>query len=97
SDLDWSSDVCSSDLPLAMTSMISTCSVGNKANNRWNQRQAAAELCRVPPSAPFPSCLSERHLRSVALDNPLVIALVQLGVKTARSEERRVGIECRCN
>src|SRR5206468_7650804 len=85
SDRDWSSDVCSSDLP--------------------RRSQGAPRLpASRPEMAPPTSQRSERPGERVALLDPALLDLARLHQQAAvdrelgagdRSEERRVGKECR--
>src|SRR5207249_7998742 len=77
---DWSSDVCSSDL------------VGTEAP--WNIGKFYGNSYFVDPRGSFVAQASEDK-------DELVVAELDLGVieevrRTWRSEERRVGKECRC-
>src|SRR5690348_18126800 len=78
---DWSSDVCSSDLALPMASKLS-----------WASAKPSAKplLCPGPTAEewmPIPTCLNAAAASAVPVKVPFAVK---------RSEERRVGKECRC-
>src|SRR5260370_33522455 len=86
---DWSSDVCSSDLPFAGRS---TCPDERPANGR----SAVLEgLCAKPfgreGRCPVHDCGTEDQIRT----EPLEERCRSAGNRSPRSEERRVGKECR--
>src|SRR3546814_16874816 len=82
---DWSSDVCSSDLPKPFPWAIATA--------RGRQREGANPIATGPPgSKPAPS----RRLAAIhaLLDGVSDATQPELAERRDRSEERRVGKEC---
>src|SRR5206468_7026738 len=89
SDRDWSSDVCSSDLVLSVQRM-----------SFWSTRQAdeSRNPQGFPGSTPKKGAItpvSAATSRSVCLSG-LRGRISENGTAAQRSEERRVGKECRC-
>src|SRR5439155_9884819 len=90
---DWSSDVCSSDLPPLHVTAASTCSRVDHLRFGSIARDLVALLALGFPSPPQQSCLgwprtiTRRLIMQKASSHPVHSEI--------RSEERRVGKECR--
>src|SRR5436189_6468754 len=88
---DWSSDVCSSDLL-----MRQRYPPGDDSDSLTHQRKKKEEKVKelleayVESTAEFSAMLKERTAGETAYDHAVVA-----GLKSGRSEERRVGKECR--
>src|SRR2546430_7230966 len=78
-DCDWSSDVCSSDL-FRLKGRIDVCDLVPRSETTWH--------ARVPDNNRY---YSTNHL----MENGRWVWLIPLASGHTRSEERRVGKECR--
>src|SRR5204863_3848874 len=91
---DWSSDVCSSDLIQTIVAACSTLGI-----TIWNTRQQSFEYFVLPSSALLKKPDLDGRILQISVDgrpiDNISTVSIQLYNKTSRSEERRVGKECR--
>src|SRR5206468_9869844 len=86
SDRDWSSDVCSSDLPEPLELEGALTGVLAVLNHRYAERTSAVQV-NLPDNLP-PAFCEPAHLAQVLTN------LIGNALEYTRSEERRVGKEC---
>src|SRR5204863_1838617 len=89
---DWSSDVCSSDLHVSLRAQLLIFRVSTPKISSWARSDTCAALRLAHLAQREDALRLERHRLPAVRHRDVAVELVV----ELRSEERRVGKECRC-